>query len=146
MSLGWITFCTMKTLSSYIILMEIFYQLLIKRFSFSRNIYLTINNMIVTNNFIMMFLPCTAHSLNCYFEFINPSCLLNNKPQFRQFVLKRDRKQLYRKKIKSSKFFTTNNQQIENIDEVTHPITTKLQENWYYLFKNNREMGNSRSA
>ena len=73
MDLGWIIFCAMKTQGSYIILVKIFYQLLIQTFIFSRNIYLTINNMITTTHLIIIFLPSIVHILNLYFAFINPS-------------------------------------------------------------------------
>ena len=81
MALGLIIFCAMKALGSYIILVGIFYELLIQTFRFSRNIYLTINNMIITTHLIMMFLPSIVHILNFYFEFINTSWLLNSKQQ-----------------------------------------------------------------
>ena len=42
--------------------------------------------MITTIHLIMMFLPYIFHIINCYFKFINPSWLLNNKQQpFRNF-------------------------------------------------------------
>ena len=71
-----------------------------KKFSFSSNIYLTINNMVITINLIMISLPSIVHILNWYFEFINPSWLLNSKQQPRQKLLKRYRNQFYRRKIK----------------------------------------------
>ena len=92
MALGWILFCAMKTLESYVILLEIYYQLLIQTFSFSRNIYLTTDNMIIKTHFIMMFLPSIFNIINCYFEFIKPSWLLNSKRQPCQNLLKRYRK------------------------------------------------------
>ena len=104
MALGRILFCAMKTPGSYIILVGIFYQLLTQTFSFSRNIYLTIDNMIITIHLIMMLLPFIVHILNCYFEFINPSWLRNRKGQPCQFFFKRYRKQLYRRKIKPGSF------------------------------------------
>ena len=80
-ALIWILFCGMKTPGSYIILVGIFYQVLIQTFSFSCNIYPNIDNMIITTHIIMMFLPYIVHILNWYFEFINPSWLLNRKRQ-----------------------------------------------------------------
>ena len=100
MALGLILFCEMKTLVSYIILVGIFYQLLIQTFSFSCNIYRTIDNMIITTHLIMIFLPSIVQIINCYFEFINPSWLINRKPQPRRFFLKRYRKKFYQREIK----------------------------------------------
>ena len=134
MALVWILFRAMRTPGSYIILVGIFYQLLIQTFSFYRNIYLSIDNM------IMMFLPFIVHIINCYFEFISPSWLLNSKQQHCQHLLKRYRNQFYQHKIKSRKFFSTNNQLLEKTDEATCPITNKLPYNWKYLFKNHREL------
>ena len=119
---------------------EMFYQLLIQTFSFSHNIYLTINNMIFTTHLIMMFLTSIAHIVNCYFEFINPSWILNSKRQPCQNLLKRYIKKFYRQKIKIRKFFPTNNQLLENTDEATRPITNKLPDNWDDLFRNHREL------
>ena len=136
MALGWILFCAMKTLGSYIILVGIFYQLLIQNFSFSRNIYLTINNMIITTHLIMMFLPSIVHIINFYFGFINLSWILNSKQQPRQNLLNIYRKQLYRLKIKIRRFFPTNNQVLEKNDEATRPKTNKLPDNWDNLFRN----------
>ena len=84
MALRWIIFCTMKKIGSYIILVGIFYQLLIQSFSFYSNIYLIINNMIITTQLTMMFLPSIFHILKCYFGFINLSWILNIKRQPRQ--------------------------------------------------------------
>ena len=92
MALGWVLFCTMKTLGSYIILIVIFYQFLIRNFSFSKNIYLTMDSMIITTHLIMMFLLYIVHHTNLYFELFNPSWILNSKQQPCQFVLKRYRK------------------------------------------------------
>ena len=125
MYLGWILFCAMKTLGSYIIPVGIFYQLLIKKISFSCNIYLTIDNMIITTHVIMMLYPSIFHNLNCYFESIKISWLLNSNRQPCQNLLKKYRKQLYRQKIKISKFFQTNNQLLEKTDETTCPMTTQ---------------------
>ena len=134
MALVWIIFCAMKTPGSYIIVVGIFYQLLIQTFSFSHNIYLTIKNMIITTHLIMMILPYIVHIINCYFEFINPSWILNRKQQPWRNLLKRYRKQLYWHKIKIRKCFPTNNQLLENTDEATCPITKKLPENWDDIF------------
>ena len=136
MALGWIIFCAMKTLGSYIIILGIFYQLLIQTFSFPSNIYITIKIMITTTHLIMMFLPSIFHIINCYFKFINPSWLLNRKRQPRRNSLKRYRNQLYRQKIIISKFFSTNNQLLENTDEATHPMTTQHPEINRYLLSN----------
>ena len=54
-------------------------------FYFSFNIYITINNTITTTYLITMLLTSIVHILNFYFEFINPSWLLNSKQQPRQF-------------------------------------------------------------
>ena len=140
MDLVWILFWAMKTLSSYIILVGIFYQLLIHFFSFSTNIYLTIDNIIITTHLIMMFLPYIFHIINFYFEFINPSWILNRKQQPHQKHFKRYRKQFYQQKIKIRKFLPTNSQLLENTDELTRPITNKLPDNWDGLFKNNCEL------
>ena len=125
MALGWIIFCAMKTLVIYIILVGIFYQLLIKTFILSSNIYLTMDKMIITTHFIMMLLPSIAHIINCYLKFINPSWLLNSKRQPRQNLLTRYRKQYYRRKIKIRMFFPTNNKLLENTYEATRPMTTR---------------------
>ena len=100
MALGWILFFAMKKLGSYIIPVGICYQLLIQFFSFSRKIYLPIDNMIITIHLIVLFLPSVVHILNCYFGFINSPWLLNSKRQPRQNLLKRYRKLLYQRKIK----------------------------------------------
>ena len=110
MALGWIIFCIMKTLVSYIILVGIFYQLLIQTFSFYSNIYLTMNNMIITTELITMFLPYIVRIINWYFKLINPYWLLNSKQQTCQILLKRYRKESYRQKLKIRNFFLTNNQ------------------------------------
>ena len=135
MALVWITFFVIKTLGSYIILLGIFYQLLIQNFSFYLNVYITIDNMIITNHCIVVFLPSIFHIINLYFEFIKPYWLINSKRQPRWNLLKRYRKKLYRQKIKIRKFFPTNNQLIENTDDATRPITNKLPNNWDELFK-----------
>ena len=135
MALGWILLCAMKTLCSYIILMGIFYQLLIQTFSFSSSIYLTIDNMIIKNHMFMIFLTSIVHIINCYFEFINPSWLLNSKQQPFQNLFKRYRKQFYRQKIKTRKFFPTNNKLLEKTVETTRKITNKIPDNWDDLFK-----------
>ena len=134
MARGWILFFAMKTLRSYIILVGIFYQLLIQTFSFSSKIHLIIDNMSITTHLIMMFFPSIVHIINWYFEFINPSWLLNSKRQQpRRNLLKIYRKQFYgQKNIK--KFFPTNNQFLEKTDEATCPMTTGQKEiNWYLL-------------
>ena len=136
MALGWILYCAMKTLGSYILLVEIFYQLLIQTLSFSRNIYLTIDNMIIITHLIMIFLTSIVHIQNHCFEFINPHWLLNNKGRSCQNMLKIYRKQLYQQKLKIRKFFPTNNQLLEKTDEATRPKTNKLSDNWDDLFKN----------
>ena len=125
MALGWIIVCAMKTLGSYVILVGIFYQLLIQTFIFSSNIYLTINNMIITTHLIMIFLPPIVHIINFYFEFINLSWLLNSKRKPRQNLLKRYRKKFYQQKIKIRRFFPTNNQLLETTDEATCTMTTR---------------------
>ena len=89
MAMGWILFCAMKTLCSYIIIVEIFYQLLIQIFSFYHNIYLTIDNLIITTHLII---------LNLYFDFINQSWPLNSKGKPCQNLLNRYRKPFYRQK------------------------------------------------
>ena len=134
MALGWIIFCAMKTLISYIILVRIFYQLLIQTFSFSSNIYLTIESMITTNQFIIMFLPSIVYILKSYFEFINPSWLLSRKRQPRQKLLKIYRKQFYWRKIKTRNSFPTNNQLLEKTNEAARPTTARHPEiNRYIL-------------
>ena len=138
MALGWILFCAMKTLGSYVILVGIFYQLLIQTFSFSSNIYLTIDKMIITTHLIMMFLPSIVHIIKFYFEFINTSWLLNSKRHPRQNLLKRYRKKFYRRKIKTRRFFPTNNELLENTDEATLPMTTQYLEINRYLLSNLR--------
>ena len=94
-------------------------------FSFSSNIYLAINNIIITTHLIIIFLPSIFHILNYYFEFINPSWLLNSKQQPHRNLLKRYRKQFYQRNIKIREFLPTNNQLLENTDEATLPMTTR---------------------
>ena len=81
--------------------------------------------MIITTHFIIMFLPSIVYIINFYFEFIKPSWLLNSKRQPRQNLLKINRNKLYRRKIKTRKFFPTDNKLIENTDETTRPMTTR---------------------
>ena len=130
----------METPGSYIIIVGIFYQLLIQTFSFSRNIYLTIDNMIITTHLVMVFLSFIVHIINCYFKFINQSWTINSKQQPFQNLLKRYRKQLHRQKIKTRKFFPTKNQLLEKTDEATRPTTNKLSDNWDNIVKNHREL------
>ena len=140
MVLGWILFLATKIPGSYIILVGIFYQLLIQNFSFSCNIYLTIDNIIIKTHLIMMLLPSMVHIINWCFESINPSWLLNSKQQPHKNLLKRYRNQFYRQKIKIRKFFPTKNQPLENTNEATWPITNKPPDNCGDLFKNHREL------
>ena len=134
MALGWILFWAMKKLGSYSILVGIFYQLLIHIFSFSHNIYFPIDNMIITICLIRIFLPSIVHILNCYFEFIKPSWLLNSKLKPRQNVLESYRNQFYQQKIKIIKFIPTNNQLLEKTDIATCPMTKGHPEiNWDLL-------------
>ena len=135
MALRWILFCAMKTIGIYIILVGIFYQLLIQTFSFSCNIYLTIGNIFITTHLIMMFLPYIFHIINCNFDLINPSKLINSKRQPRHNLLNKYRKKLYGRKIKIMGFFTTNIQLVEKTDEATYLIKKKLSDNWADLFK-----------
>ena len=128
----------MKSLGNYVILVWIFYQLLTQTFSFSSNIYLTINNMIITTHLIMLSLPSIVHIINCYFEFITPSWLLNSKRQPRQNLLKRYKKKFYWRKIVIMKFFPTNNQLLEKTDEATCPVKTRYLEIDQYLLSNLR--------
>ena len=125
MDLVWILFCAMKKLGSYIILVGIFYKLLIQIFRFSCNIYLPIDNTIITCHLITILLPSILHIINCYLEFIKPSWLLNRKLQPRQNLLKRYRKQFYQQKMKNRKFSPTNNQLLKNTDKATHPMTKR---------------------
>ena len=79
--------------------------------------------MIIIIFLIVLFLPSIVNIINWYFEFINPSCILNSKKQPCQKLLKRYRKRFYQQKIKIRKFIPTNNQLLENTDEVTRPMT-----------------------
>ena len=101
MALGRIKFFTMKTLGSYVILVGIFYELLLQLFSFSRNIHLFIDNMIVATHLIVLFLPSIVHTLNFYFEFVNFALVFNSKRQPCRNLLKKYIKRLYWQKIKS---------------------------------------------
>ena len=138
MALGWIIFCTMKTLGSYIILVVIFYQILIQMFCFSRKIYLPIDNMIITIHFLVIFLPYIVHIINSYFKFINSPWLLNIKQQPRQNLLKKYRKRLYWKKLKIKKFSPTNNQLLEKTDKANCLMTKQHPETNQYLLSNLR--------
>ena len=82
--------------------------------------------MIITNHLIIMFLPYIVPIINCYFEFVNPSCQLNSKQQPRQNLLKRYGKQFYQQKIKIRRFFPSKNQLLEKTEQATCPITNKL--------------------
>ena len=101
MALWWIIFGAMEKLGSYIILVRIFYQILIQTFSSSGNIYLTIDNTIITTHLIIMLLPYIFHILSWYFESVNPYWLLNSKRQPWQKHLKRYIKQFYQRKNKN---------------------------------------------
>ena len=54
--------------------------------------------------------------------------------------MKRYKKQLHRRKIKTRKLFPTNNQLLEKIDEATRPITKKLPDNWGDILKTHCEL------
>ena len=55
-------------------------------------------------------------------------------------MLKRYRKQFYRQKIKTRRFFPINNQLLEKTDEASRPIKNKLPDNWDDIFKTHREL------
>ena len=92
-------------------------------FSFSSNIYLPIKNMIITIHLVVLFLPSIIHILNWYFEFINPSWLINSKQKPCKTLLKRYRKWLYWQKIWNRKFSPANNQLLEKTDKANLPMT-----------------------
>ena len=134
MALVWILFFTIKTLGSYIIPVEIFYQLLIQMFSFLAKIYLPIDNTIITIHLIMLLLPSIFHIQNWYFDLIKSPWLLNSKQQPHQFSLKRYRERFYRRRIKIRKFIPTNNQTLEKTNKAICPMKKRHPEiNWDLL-------------
>ena len=136
MSQGWIIFCTMKTIGSYVILVQIFYQILLQFSSFSHKIHISINKQIITINLIVLFWPSVDHSLNWYFELIKSPLILNSKRRPHQNVLKKYRKWFYQQNIKIRKFCPTNNQLLEKIEEYTRPMTKWYPEVNKYLLSN----------
>ena len=122
MELGWIIFCTMKTIGNYVILVGTFYQLLLQIFSFSLKIHPPIENMIIKIYSIMLFLPSIVKILNFYFKFINSPLIFNSKWQPHRIFWKY-RKWFYRWNLKIRSFSPTDNQLLENNDESNFPMT-----------------------
>ena len=79
--------------------------------------------MIIRIHLIMLFLPSIVHIVNLYFGFINSPLIFNIKQQPRWNLLKKYRKRLYRKKIKTRNFCPTNNQLLEKTDKSTFLMT-----------------------